>query len=88
MIRHIATIESDGPEDSEEWNLCETFLRVSNDRPEDLNKRHSLSRMLKTWDFGATLATSNHLSTKGEEMKEEIGEKAIRGIKRLAAVHR
>lgn len=49
LTRTVAPIESDGPEDSEEWNLYD-MLTVSDTREEDLKKRHSLSSMLRTWN--------------------------------------
>jgi hypothetical protein len=45
----LAPIESDGVEDTEEWNLFEQYIGL--DRIEDLNYPHSLSDMLKVWEF-------------------------------------
>jgi hypothetical protein len=45
----LAPIESDGPEDAEEWNLFEEYSVVADDCPEDLNNRHSLSETLEDW---------------------------------------
>lgn len=45
----LAPIESDGPEDSEEFNLFEEYLTVSDDHEEDLSNRCSLSNMLEAW---------------------------------------
>lgn len=46
---NLAPIESDGPEDREEWNLFDNYLPLSFDDPKDLAKRHTLSFMLDYW---------------------------------------
>lgn len=45
----LAPFESDGPEDSDEWNLFEEYLAVTDDHEEDLKNRHSLSDTLEAW---------------------------------------
>lgn len=49
LIDTLAPIESDGPEDAEEWNLFEEYLAVADDDQEGLKNRHSLSETLETW---------------------------------------
>ncbi|KUJ18896.1 uncharacterized protein LY89DRAFT_696307 [Mollisia scopiformis] len=73
----------DGPDDSEEWNLFQEYLAVSEEHDESLDNRHSLSQTLDAWRFDVTLATSENLSDRGKELKAELSPKAIRAIKRL-----
>jgi hypothetical protein len=49
LSHSLAPIESDGPEDKEEWNLFRQYLPLTFDDPEDLNELHSLSDMLDHW---------------------------------------
>jgi hypothetical protein len=43
----LAPNESDGPDDSEVWNLFENYLTARD--PASLNDRHDLSKMLTSW---------------------------------------
>ena len=43
----LAPNESDGPDDSEIWNLFEEYLTARD--PASLNDRHDLSNMLTIW---------------------------------------
>lgn len=45
----LAPNESDGPEDTEEWNLFDECLVVRDDDLKHLNNRHSLSQTLTLW---------------------------------------
>lgn len=45
----LAPNETDGPEDTEEWNLFEECLVVRDDDQKYLNNRHSLSQTLTLW---------------------------------------
>jgi hypothetical protein len=45
----LAPIESDGPDDKEEFNLFEKYLAITLDDLEELKERHSLSDMLGEW---------------------------------------
>lgn len=45
----LAPVESDGPEDTEEWNLFERYL-PADDGVESLDDRHSLSDILRFWN--------------------------------------
>jgi hypothetical protein len=49
LSRSLAPIESDGPDDKEEWNLFEKYLAITLDDLEVLKERHSLSDMLGEW---------------------------------------
>ncbi|RDL37482.1 uncharacterized protein BP5553_04915 [Venustampulla echinocandica] len=82
-ITALAPYESDGPEDTEEWNLFDDFL--SNDK-ESLNDPHDLSKMLTRWENYMKFAflKDDNLSEGAKELREEMGEKAIRAIKRLS----
>lgn len=49
-LRHsLATIESDGPEDKDEWNLIDQLVPLTFDGLDDLKETHSLSAMLRAW---------------------------------------
>jgi hypothetical protein len=45
----LAPIESDGPEDEDEWDLFEQFLAVADDEDDELKVRYSLSKTLGDW---------------------------------------
>lgn len=47
LSSHLAPYESDGPGDSEEWNLFAAYLDKT---PEALGKPHILSTMLQHWE--------------------------------------
>lgn len=47
----LAPVESDGPEDTEEWNLFDEYLCVPDDDSNDLVNRHSLSLTLFLWRY-------------------------------------
>jgi hypothetical protein len=51
LMTTLAPIESDGPEDTEEWNLFDEYLVVQDDDQTDLNNRHSLSQTLSQWEL-------------------------------------
>jgi len=57
LSRTLAPNESDGPDDSEVWNLFENYLTASD--PARLNNRHDLSEMLSKWD--AHTASNPHI---------------------------
>jgi hypothetical protein len=46
----LAPIESDGPEDEDEWDLFEQFLAVADDENDELKIQHSLSKTLGDWE--------------------------------------
>ncbi|KFZ07678.1 hypothetical protein V502_09824 [Pseudogymnoascus sp. VKM F-4520 (FW-2644)] len=81
----LAPNESDGPEDIEEWNLFDEYLVVRDDDQESLKNRHTLGMTLFLWKDHVVLATSNNLTDRDKERKEEeLTPKAIRAIERLA----
>lgn len=45
----LAPIESDGPEDDDEWNLFDEYLVAREDDPTSLDSRHTLSATLFLW---------------------------------------
>lgn len=47
----LAPFESDGPDDTAEWNLFDSFLKPRDGR-ENLNDRHNISTMLRRWKHG------------------------------------
>ncbi|OBT83815.1 hypothetical protein VE02_05512 [Pseudogymnoascus sp. 03VT05] len=81
----LAPNESDGPEDTEEWNIFYEFQMVVDGDQKSLDNRHSLDMSLYLWRDHVTLATSsNNLTEELKERKEkELNPKAIRAIKRL-----
>lgn len=49
LCHSLATIESDGDDDKEEWNLINEFALLKFNDLEDLEKAGSLSLMLILW---------------------------------------
>lgn len=47
LLRDLAPHESDGPDDSQEWNLFDSYLNGGED---SLNNPHDLSDMLNDWE--------------------------------------
>lgn len=84
LCHTLAPIESDGPEDDNEWNLIEEYVPLEFDSLDDLNETESLSLMLKTWRFDRIMASQE--SQKGKEVQEQLGEKAVRAIRRLSVI--
>ncbi|RYP73207.1 hypothetical protein DL769_004266 [Monosporascus sp. CRB-8-3] len=84
----LAPIESDGPEDDEEWDLFKEFMSMDFRGVEDLKEPHSLSRTLSAWRTAKILASydEDRLTEKGKETKKNLGEKAIRAIRRLSSI--
>lgn len=48
LLKTLAPFESDGPEDTDEWNLFKKYL--PDDDENNLHDRHSLSHMLGMWE--------------------------------------
>ncbi|GAW17932.1 hypothetical protein ANO14919_074010 [Xylariales sp. No.14919] len=88
LLRSLAPIESDGPGDTDEWNLIEEYSPLGFDDLDDLKQTDSLSSMLEKWRFDSFLAASEEgdLSEKGKELRNKLGEKAIRAIRRLSGI--
>ncbi|KAI0867786.1 hypothetical protein GGS24DRAFT_259681 [Hypoxylon argillaceum] len=80
----LAPVESDGPEDEDEWNLIEEFAPLAFDSLDDLNETHSLSTMLQAWELHRIVASQE--SQAAEEAREKLGEKAVRAIRRLSVI--
>ncbi|ELR10426.1 hypothetical protein GMDG_00838 [Pseudogymnoascus destructans 20631-21] len=55
----LAPNESDGPEDTEEWNLFNEYQVVVDDDQKSLENRHNLGMTLFMWRDHVVLATSN-----------------------------
>ncbi|KAK5634165.1 hypothetical protein RRF57_009879 [Xylaria bambusicola] len=51
LIHSLAPIESDGPEDKDEWDLIKEYSSLGFDDPDGLNQTDSLSSMLEAWNF-------------------------------------
>ncbi|KAL2216035.1 hypothetical protein M432DRAFT_645900 [Thermoascus aurantiacus ATCC 26904] len=85
LLRDLAPHESDGPDDSQEWNLFDSYLNGGED---SLNNPHDLSDMLNDWENDVVLATTDEdkLDAAGKDAKLKLGEKAIRALKRLSTI--
>ena len=46
LLQTLAPFESDGPGDTQEWNLFDSYLNAND---ENLYERHDLSNMLQRW---------------------------------------
>lgn len=85
LLSCLAPYESDGPDDTEEWNLFDQYL----DRTaETLDNPHDLSQMLLRWEIDVMLATKeeDQLGDVGKEEKLKLNEKAIKALKRLSTI--
>ncbi|KAI1841204.1 hypothetical protein JX266_012593 [Neoarthrinium moseri] len=84
----LTTIESDGIEDKEEWNLIDQFVPLSFDKLEDLNETDSLSSMLRTWNLAQVLVCTEEgrLTDGGKRLRAEVDGKAARAIRRLGSI--
>ncbi|GKZ16648.1 hypothetical protein AbraIFM66951_000116 [Aspergillus brasiliensis] len=82
---HFAPYESDGPGDTEEWNLFTTYLDST---AEALDKPHSLSTMLQRYQNDAVLARKDEreLDEAAKEARRQLGEKAVRALRRLSTI--
>ncbi|KFZ16086.1 hypothetical protein V501_02401 [Pseudogymnoascus sp. VKM F-4519 (FW-2642)] len=81
----LAPNESDGPDDTEEWNLFDEYLAPRDDDQKSLEDRHTLGATLFLWRDHVVLATSNNPTEKDKKrIEQELTPKAIRAIKRLA----
>ncbi|RDW90058.1 uncharacterized protein DSM5745_01833 [Aspergillus mulundensis] len=87
LSEELAPNESDGPGDTQEWNLFKTYI---NPTVEALNDPHDLSRMLLSWcnDMALISKDDNDLDEQDKAAKVRIGDKGIRGLKRLAVIHK
>ncbi|KAI0868090.1 hypothetical protein GGS24DRAFT_507126 [Hypoxylon argillaceum] len=87
LLGSLAPIERDGPGGTDEWNLIEE-CSLGFDDLDDLKQTDSLSLMLYKWKFISVLATREEgdLSEKGKELRNKLGEKAIRAIRRLSVI--
>lgn len=61
LLGSLAPIESDGPGDTDEWNLIEE-CSLGFDDLDDLKQTDSLSLMLKKWKFISVSLISSHKS--------------------------
>ncbi|KAK7956358.1 uncharacterized protein PG986_005580 [Apiospora aurea] len=87
LIHNFAPIESDGVDDKKEWNLFEQYVPCKFEDFEDLNRTDSLSSMLAAWSLDKVLVlySPDRLTDEGKELREAIGEKGTRAIKRLTS---
>ncbi|KAI0419352.1 hypothetical protein F5X98DRAFT_75651 [Xylaria grammica] len=79
LVEPLAPIESDGPDDKGEWNLIDKYAPLRFDDLDDLKQTDSLSSML---EFLAT-SEEGDFNERGKELRNKLGEKAIRAIRRL-----
>ena len=56
LVDTLAPIESDGPEDNDEWNLFKQYL-PDNSEEEKLHDRTHLSKMLRAWHISKVRGT-------------------------------
>ncbi|KAL2822262.1 hypothetical protein BDW59DRAFT_149627 [Aspergillus cavernicola] len=85
LLVTLAPYESDGPGDTEEWNLFDTYLDST---VKALDNPHDLSTMLQHWydDVALISKEEDELDEQGGAAKAILGEKAIRALKRLSAI--
>ncbi|KAA8651081.1 hypothetical protein EYZ11_010183 [Aspergillus tanneri] len=79
LLTYLAPYESDGPGDSQEWNLFAIYLDST---PEALDNPHTLSIMLQRWQNDAALAgkEEHELDEAGKEARRQLGDKAVRAL--------
>ncbi|KAL1869747.1 hypothetical protein Plec18167_007671 [Paecilomyces lecythidis] len=85
LLVTLAPYESDGPDDTEEWNLFDIYL----DRTiKGFDNPHSLSTMLQRWHDDVALASKEMDETdeRGRAAKRRLSAKAIRALERLSAI--
>ncbi|VUC24099.1 unnamed protein product [Clonostachys rosea] len=84
----LAPIESDGPEDDQEWNLFDLFMTITGDDEICEEGKTTLGSMLETWRWCWTVVNldEQRLTEAGKKLKEEWGEKCIRAVKRLSKI--
>ncbi|CAI6092575.1 unnamed protein product [Clonostachys chloroleuca] len=84
----LAPVESDGPEDDNEWNLFDIFMTIREDDEKCEEGKTTLGRMLKSWRACWTLADADEemLDEAKKKLKEILGEKFIRAVERLSQI--
>ncbi|KAK2734313.1 hypothetical protein FQN57_001718 [Myotisia sp. PD_48] len=85
LLFKLAPYESNGPGDTEEWNLFATYLDSS---AEALHNPHDLSTMLERWENDTMLAINKEedLDEVERAAKSRLGGKAIRALQRLSVI--
>ncbi|CAP91151.1 hypothetical protein E8E15_000361 [Penicillium rubens] len=85
LLVTLAPYESDGPDDTEEWNLFDTYLDST---VKAFNDPHDLSTMLQRWHEDVALVSKDvdGLDERGRAAKARLGAKAIRALKRLSVI--
>ncbi|CEL09490.1 hypothetical protein ASPCAL12626 [Aspergillus calidoustus] len=80
LLVTLAPYESDGPDDTEEWNLFDTYLDST---VKAFNNPHALSTMLQRWHDDVTLISkeADELDEQSRAAKAGLGAKAIRALK-------
>ncbi|KAL3468885.1 hypothetical protein BJX99DRAFT_97546 [Aspergillus californicus] len=81
----LAPYESNGPDDTEGWNLFDTYLDST---VKALDNPHDLSTMLQRWHDDVALISKDEdeLDERGRTAKARLGEKAIRAFIRLSVI--
>ncbi|CAH0025066.1 unnamed protein product [Clonostachys rhizophaga] len=84
----LAPVESDGPEDDNEWNLFDRFMKIQENGDKCEEGKTTLGTMLRSWRvcWKVINADEEALKEAGKKCKEELGEKYIRAVKRLSEI--
>ncbi|RKF62642.1 hypothetical protein OnM2_032059 [Erysiphe neolycopersici] len=88
FLNSLAPWESDGPGDTQEWNLFDTFLGQEESNNVRIQPSVNLSAVLEKWEKWVELVLTPDTSLTHEQLKEKagIGEKGCRAIRRLAVI--
>ncbi|POS88086.1 hypothetical protein EPUL_000330 [Erysiphe pulchra] len=88
FLKSLAPWESDGPGDTQEWNLFDTFLGQEESDRTRIQPNVNLSAVLEKWEKWVELVLTPDTSLNHEQLKEKagIGEKGCRAIRRLAVI--
>ncbi|RYP02952.1 hypothetical protein DL764_005478 [Monosporascus ibericus] len=87
LTHQLAPIESDGPEEEDEWDLFDEYYRT--DYPHNIEyQARRLGEMLGSWQHDKVLANSyeDQLSENQRQEKRDLGARALRAIRRLSAI--
>lgn len=88
FLNSLAPWESDGPGDTQEWNLFDTFLGQEEPDRSRIQPSVNLSAVIEKWEKWVELVLTPDTSLTHEQLKEKgsIGEKGCRAIRRLAVI--
>ncbi|RYP80234.1 hypothetical protein DL770_006307 [Monosporascus sp. CRB-9-2] len=83
----LAPIESDGPEEEDEWDLFDQYYRT--EHPYDIRyQANRLGEMLRSWQHDKVLANSyeDQLDQNQLQEKRDLGARGLRAIRRLSEI--